>query len=401
MQPNSQRKKVIIIGAGIAGCSTAYALAKRDIDVTLIERNLTIAQAASGNPVAMLYPKYNTGNDPLNLLSIRGFEHTLKLLADAKDDYASYQLCGLIQFAFNQREQDRLAQISTGENLQIIDKAQASEIAGIPVEFGGLFLPNAGWINPVRLCEYLTQSSRINKVMSHEALTIKQSFQHWQVAMHKKVYLEADAVVICNANDVANFHQTQDISVTPVRGQVNFLQSNDVSEQIQSILCSDHYLSPAISNQHSVGTSYGPNDPNPALSGDDTQRNLASIDTISPWLYEKLDLNNVAGRVAWRSATKDYFPLAGALINHQTIKQSPPRYNDDPETLPWLKGLYLNAGHGSKGMITAPLCGELVAAMINQEALPISAKMVAQLSPSRFTLKALGLKKLAQNLYSN
>ena len=49
--------QAIVIGGGISGCSSAYALAKRGMQVTLIERNAEIANAASGNPLAMLYPR--------------------------------------------------------------------------------------------------------------------------------------------------------------------------------------------------------------------------------------------------------------------------------------------------------------------------------------------------------
>jgi tRNA 5-methylaminomethyl-2-thiouridine biosynthesis bifunctional protein len=92
-------------------------------------------------------------------------------------------------------------------------------------------------------------------------------------------------------------------------------------------------------------------------------------------------------------------PLAGQLIDETALKKSPPRYNDHPRDLPWLEGLYVNAGHGSKGMITAPMCGELIANQINKDPLVLDRTIAAKLNPSRFLLRDFGLKQIAQNLY--
>ena len=150
---------------------------------------------------------------------------------------------------------------------------------------------------------------------------------------------------------------------------------------------------------HSIGTSYAPNDLNPAISNHDTLANMLALKKISSDIFDSVNQSKITGRVAWRSATKDYMPLAGQLIVEQALRKSPPRYNDDPRDLPWLKGLYVNAGHGSKGMITAPICGELIANLVTTEPLVINQAIASKLNPSRFLLRDLGLKKIAQNCY--
>jgi tRNA 5-methylaminomethyl-2-thiouridine biosynthesis bifunctional protein len=391
----------IVIGGGIAGCSTAYALAKRGIRVTLVERHHAIAQEASGNPVAMLYPKFNTGLSLLSTIANQGFVFTLALLKELSNSNKIYDLCGQIQLGFSEQEQQKQIKLMHSMqtlSMQLLSADEASDKAKVPLNTGGLFLPDSGWVKPEAFCRLMTQSNLINTIMTTQAINIKQHASHWAVILSAKKILEAHIVVICNANDIHQFTQCKHIPITPVRGQVNFFRENKISQSIQAVICSDHYLSPSIDGQHSIGTSYGPNDLNPALSNQDTQANLLALKKISPTIFNSINLADVTGRVAWRSATRDYIPLAGQLIDADALKKSPPRYNDNPCDLPWLNGLYVNAGHGSKGMITAPMCGELIVNQMTNEALNIDSAIASKLNPNRFLLRDLGLKKIAQSL---
>lgn len=61
-----------------------------------------------------------------------------------------------------------------------------------------------------------------------------------------------------------------------------------------------------------------------------------------------------------------------------------------PDTpCPWLDGLYVNSGHGSRGLITAPLSGELVAAWVCGEPLPLPRTVAQACHPNRFALRRL------------
>ena len=397
---------VIVIGGGIAGCSTAYALAKRGIAVTLIDRHAQLAQEASGNPLAMLYPKLSIKPNLQNLISTHGFYFTLELLQQLANHERFFNTCGQIQLAYNATEKTKQAELCKEEYwyknsdfFRLVDSVVASAIAGIVLKTGGIFLPQAGWVNPQLLCAALSSHALINVQTGQYVLAITPHQNDWQVQI-KDGTLAAENVVICNANDIKQFSFCQSAKVTPVRGQIDFFAPNAASAHLKTIICSDHYLSPAVDGLHSIGTTYAANDTNPVNSAADTQSNLNALRTISSEIYAEINLNDVQSRVSWRSQTLDYRPLAGQLLDETKLRENPPRYNANPADLPWLHGLYVNAGHGSKGMITAPICGELVANLITKTALPIDEKLASSMNPSRFLLRELGLKQLAASLYT-
>ena len=399
-------KSAIVIGGGIAGCSTAYALAKRGIAVTLIERHDALAQEASGNPIATLYPKLSIKPSMQSALALQGFTFTLNLLQQLPNSAAFFDACGQIQLAFNAREQLRQDALKTQYAfLKAIDAKTASEIAGITLQVGGLYLPQAGWLKPQDLCKALVNSPLITTLCSTTVTNIEKKQAHWQLAisnLHLQAdVLEAEALVLCNANDVQQLDDCLSVVSTPVRGQINFFAATLASQSIKTIICGTQYLSPAVDGLHSIGASYAPNDANPQLSADDTHENLQALRQISPEIYNSMQSQPAHGRVAWRSQTQDYMPLAGQLINEQALRKNLPRYNAKPADLPWESGLYINAGHGSKGMITAPICAELIANLISNQSLIVEEKLASKLNPSRFLLRELGLKQLAACLYDS
>ena len=408
----------IVIGGGIAGCSTAYALAKRGIAVTLIDRHAKLAQEASGNPLAMLYPKLSIKPNLQNLITTHGFYFTLELLQQLANHERFFNACGQIQLAFNTAEEAKHNELCKEEYwyknsdfFRLVDSAEASAIAGIALKTGGIFLAQAGWVNPQLLCAALSNHALIKLQTAQHVLAITPHQNGWQngwpnswKVQLKDAEIQAEHVIICNANDIKQFNYCTyshiSASITPVRGQIDFFAPNAASAHLKTIICSDHYLSPAVDGMHSIGTSYAANDTNPASSAADTQSNLNALRTISPEIYAEINLNDMQSRVAWRSQTLDYRPLAGQLLDETKLRAKPPRYNANPADLPWLHGLYVNAGHGSKGMITAPLCGELIANLITKTPLPIDEKLASSMNPSRFLLRELGLKQLAASLYT-
>jgi tRNA 5-methylaminomethyl-2-thiouridine biosynthesis bifunctional protein len=399
-------KTAIVIGGGIAGCSTAYALAQRGIKVTLLERHAGIASEASGNPIGMLYPRLS-GDDSASEFTLAGFLHSLALFKSLDLDQENLNYCGLLQLGFNARELQRITKVARQNHpanvLKYATQLEASALAGTAISHDALYFPNAGWVNPQQLCKRLSQHQNISLKTLTNVINILKNKDIFEINIGNSLTLIADIVIIANANDSKNFSQTAHLKTQAVRGQVSLLSANDVSQKLKMIVCSDGYISPAVNFQHCLGATFSTEESDVdmsklSLNEADHVSNLKTLKIISDPLHHSLHNNITGGRVSFRCTTSDYLPLVGELLDAAMLKSTPPRPSAQTASLPWIKGLYMNVGHGSKGFTSAPLCAELLACLICNEALPIASELAGLLNPNRFLLREMGLKRLAKTL---
>ena len=87
--------------------------------------------------------------------------------------------------------------------------------------------------------------------------------------------------------------------------------------------------------------------------------------------------------------------MAGQLLDPHALAERYEIGSRKPaDNLPWFTGLYVNTAHGSKGLLTAPLCAELIASILESEPLPMDTALARALDPNRFVLRERGLKRL-------
>ena len=61
---------MVVLGAGIAGCTTAVALSQKGFDVTVIDRHPIAGQEGSGNHQAIVYPRLSVQHDQLPRINL-------------------------------------------------------------------------------------------------------------------------------------------------------------------------------------------------------------------------------------------------------------------------------------------------------------------------------------------
>ena len=399
--PCVKSKQAIVIGAGIAGCSCAYALAKRGWQVTLIDKHQQLAAGASGNAQGVLYAKLASDMNMQSEFYLSGYLYSLALLNQMMPDKQNWDDCGVLQLAFNEKEVKRQQQFCQRFNLEDVlipvNAEQASEIAGTPLSNGGLYFKNGAWVNPKSWCEALTNHPNIQFVSGHEVTDIQQlANQSWQVDV--KAHGQAsqtstqsftgEVAVICNAFEATQFPALSFLPTSPIAGQVSSLNGNSVA--LNTVLCGDSYVTPSHEGQLNFGATYRLKSTDCEIKAQDHAFNLEKLadnfHSVAEQVTPKEQLN---GRVSVRCSTSDYVPIAGAVCDPQAFKEQFANLKKSKhwrfyEAAPFLKGLYLNLGHGSRGLSSAPLCGELIAAQVNNEPWPVLKRHSNMLSPNRF-----------------
>ncbi|WP_331350849.1 bifunctional tRNA (5-methylaminomethyl-2-thiouridine)(34)-methyltransferase MnmD/FAD-dependent 5-carboxymethylaminomethyl-2-thiouridine(34) oxidoreductase MnmC [Cellvibrio sp. UBA7671] len=391
-------KHALIIGGGLAGCTSARALVERGWKITLVERHAGLAQEASGNPQGVLYAKLSPKNEAQA-------EFNLHALQFAQQFYRSRwnaigEQCGVLQLAHCESEQQLHEQLrdkfsATEELVEFVNAAQATAIAGVTLNQSALHFPKAGWINPRKLCESLTDHTAIRVITDCAALALEHVDSNWQINNNPE--LRAPVVIIANATDAKSFAATQPLPIKSIRGQITYLPQTAASSALKTLVCSEGYIAPAVNGLHCTGATFNLKDDTRELRAEDHRNNLENLRSPLPELldeWENMEVENLHGRVAFRCTLPDYLPLVGAVPNEQTMLEdfAPLRKNARAaihKTGAYHPGLFINIGHGSRGLAYTPLSAELLASQINQEVLPLPRELANALNPARFLIRDL------------
>ena len=394
-------RKALVIGAGLAGCATAESLANRGWQVSLLERHAAPALEASGNPQGVLYLKLSAHGTALSQLILSGFGHTRRLLERLQRG-VDWDGCGVLQLTFDDKEGKRQAQLAEAfpeSLLHLLDQSAAQARSGIRLASGGLFYPEGGWVHPPALCDRQATHPNIRLIAHHEALELRQVGGQWQAWDNERLIDSAPVVVLAGAADIKQFAQSAELPLKRIRGQITRLPETSASTALSTVVCAEGYVAPARLGEHTLGASFDFNsvDLTPNLA--DHLGNLQMLEEISHDLVERLEAadlppEHLQGRAAFRCTSPDYLPIVGPLADREAFMEAFAALGKDARQVPdvacpWLDGFYVNSGHGSRGLITAPLCAELLAAWLDNEPLPLPRSVAEACHPNRFALRGL------------
>jgi tRNA 5-methylaminomethyl-2-thiouridine biosynthesis bifunctional protein len=365
---------VIVIGGGVAGVSVARALAEQGARVTLLESSPVLAQGASGTPAAMLFPKLAKQWTPASRFDWSALYHIRRRWVPAKEG------AGLLQLPKKQRgirdEEGWLAMPGLlgvpPEVATALTAREASDKAGLSLSFGGILLHSCALVSLASIVRLIAEHPFIKIKFGAIIERLRFSEGVWYVHVKDEAVLEAPAVVLANGWDAARLIPQAPLPLTPVRGQMTRLPVSDATKSMRLPVGFGGYLSPPdAEGHHWLGATFERGETALQLRVAGHEENISKLREILPAIPAS---GEYKGWVGVRGTSPDRLPIIGQAINQEG------------QPLP---GLYLSVAHGSRGALSGPLGGEMLAALMGGHALPVEADAAHAFDPLRFAKRAV------------
>ena len=384
----------IVIGAGVSGLLMAWSLANRGIQVTLLDKSAPLA-GASGNPRALLAPKMTPIHHVDEHLHTIGYLYSSRLYRALNQTAMQLSRAPILEPT---GALDLLIKANIGTE-QIADYPddmattlsceQAQNASGLKTQnlSENLYLPQSGLVNPQALKDTILTHPLIrfqqldvtSASETEESVCIEGNNQDKQI-----ISISADNVVICAAFESHELDK-RIFDCRKIRGQLSWFtptvaqltslpkiplkysgycalftaQTDD--ETLNNVIVGAPYLL--------LGASFIRNDTDTDIREEEHQISREKLVTAIPEMDSVIptNLSLWQGRAGIRTQTPDYHPIVGQL------DQS--------------KRMWVMSAMGAKGYAIAPICAEALTDMMLGAFTPLSAAMLARLSPSRTRLQ--------------
>tara|TARA_B100002019_G_scaffold193130_1_gene167139 strand:- start:1617 stop:3713 length:2097 start_codon:yes stop_codon:yes gene_type:complete len=390
---SKKNKDIVIIGAGIAGCTMAYQLKKRGHNVTIIDRESDVAQKASGNLKAILYSKTSKERSSSADFYEASMNYAQQFYRRLHNKSLSEGLVGMIKLN-ESLDKNLLIKNNELRTRRNISKSEIKLVSGLDTKQDGIFYPYSGWLNPHDICNYLLTSLDIDIITNSTVVDLERSDNKWIIKTDKNQF-NCDTVVISCGYTSSKFDPINWLNIKPIRGQTTHLPTSEHLQNLKTVLCYSGYITPASNMIHEVGSSYNLDNLEEDINAFDNDENINKLLTcfendslIKKEIIEKKEVNIMSGYTSIRATTPDYMPIIGPISEKSTYideyKNLNNMRNENISGITHIKDLYINTGFGSNGFTTSPLASEIIISYIEGTPMPISEPIRRAISPNRF-----------------
>jgi tRNA 5-methylaminomethyl-2-thiouridine biosynthesis bifunctional protein len=391
----SSTRHAVVVGAGLAGASAAWALAQQGWTSTVLDRHGSAAQEASGNAGGLFHGVIHAQDGIHARFNRAASIHAAKAVRTAIEHHGvAGAVGGLLRLESSLTPSEMQAVLKTcklpQDYAQAASAATASQLSGLRLTQAAWHYVEGGWVQPAGLVRsYFERAGGRCQLRTHsDVQALRRTERGWQLLdAQGDVIDEAEVVVLANAADatrlLAPLSPNTLASLTKVRGQISQLPSHTTGlPSTQLPLTGAGYLLPSWQGHTLFGATSQEGDDDPNVRDSDHASNLAQLAVLTQTAaLPNLNTRNLQGRTAWRCVAPDRLPVIGG------VPHDADRLIDQPRLIPRWPGLFVYTALGSRGITWSALGGQTLAAWVTGSPSPIAASLLDAIDPARFAAR--------------
>lgn len=387
----------VVLGAGLSGSAVACSLARRGWQVQVLDAGSGVGAGASGLPAGLTVPHVSPDDSLLSRITRAGVRATVQRCAQLLRSGVDWQLSGVLEHRVEGKRAlpEAEAWPPSAHEWSTPGSPDQTQAADLPEQAQTLWHRMAAWLQPRRLVQAQLATPGIHVRWQAQVSQLRPQGDQWQALDAQGAVLgQASVLVVAGGYDTLELLKpfTQAIALNPLRGQISMGRLNDLPEGLSG------QLPPMPVNGHGsfitgvplpdefggqagwyLGSTFERACAQAVLRDGDHAANHHRLATLLPALSEPMRTGFAPGQVmGWaglRCTLPDRVPAVGAV---------------DHDKWP---GLMVCAGMGARGISLSVLSGELMAAELEGEPLPLELALAQRLKAERFnTPKAKSAK---------
>jgi len=335
----------IVVGAGIAGCSSAYFLKKKGLKVLVIDRSGVAASGGSAAAGAFVSPKIGKGSE-LQRLTNEAFEFS-------KDFYLQnfpqhFYQTGVIRIPKDEEDAKKFKEYEAhNESKRKLLSVKELEALGIKNSYESFLFSEAGVCDAPKMCTAILEEIEYEQ---HELKSLAYDEGCWVIGDYCAKHL-----VLATGYENRYF----DMRYMGVKGTWGSRGDYETSIELDVSMHKQISVSANIDGTVKIGATHE-KDVNVCIKCNGEP--LEKLFEVALTMVDTSDFKLKETFCGMRSGSKDYFPLVGEVIDtHHMLETYPKIVKGAKPELQKIDNLYICNGLGGRGFVFGPMMGKILA----------------------------------------
>ncbi len=363
-----KRYDVIVVGAGIAGCSSAYFLNQKGLNVLVVDRAGVAVSGGSAAAGAFVSPKIGKGST-LQKLTNEAFEFAKDFYREHFPDH--FKQTGVVRIPKDDEDAQKFfeyEQYDTSSH-QWLEEKRLREI-GIKKSKDSFLFDEAGVCDAPKMCKALLEGI---DYVQYNVKSLSYEDEMWSIGEY-----EAKKLILATGYENKFF----DMRYMGVKGTWGTRGDYETKLNLDVSMHKQISVSANIDGIVKIGATHEKEVNTCIKCGAEPLKELFAK---ASEMVDTSDFKLKEIYCGMRSGSKDYFPLVGSVIDVPSMLEEHPKLvrgeklKEEPKKM---ENLYVLNGLGGRGFVFAPLLGKMLAENIVE-----GKEIDSRVNPDRLFLK--------------